>query len=128
MKKSDLNTVIIPWFTSAYPLPKSELVFVNVYELAVSVILSAQCTDKRVNLITPALFEKYPDFLHLSEAGFDEIFGFIKSCSYPNNKTRHLMGLSKTIIEKYAGQIPEDLDEMQKLPESGENRRTLLLL
>lgn len=119
MRKKDLNKTVIPYFISVYPLPKSELEFVNIYELAVSVILSAQCTDKRVNMITPALFRKYPGFHQLAQGSYDEIYGLIKSCSYPNNKTKHLLGLAQAIVNQYGGRLPDDLDEMQKLPGIG---------
>jgi len=91
-------------------------------ELLVAVILSAQCTDKRVNMTTPAIYEKYPDILSLSKASFDELFPYIKSISYPNNKTKHLIGMAKTVIEKFNGKIPMTVDELTQLP--GVGRKT----
>src|SRR6185295_1939834 len=91
-------------------------------ELLVSVILSAQCTDKRVNLTTPAIFEKYPNVKSLSKADFDELFPFIKSISYPNNKTKHLIGMAKLVMEKFDGKIPMTVDELMQLP--GVGRKT----
>src|SRR6185436_14952948 len=92
------------------------------YQLLVSVILSAQCTDKRVNLTTPAIFEKYPDVRSLSKANFEELFPYIKSISYPNNKTKHLIGMAKTVVEKFDGKIPMTVDELTQLP--GVGRKT----
>src|SRR6185369_12544610 len=90
--------------------------------LLVAVILSAQCTDKRVNMTTPAIFEKYPDVQALSKASFEELFPYIKSISYPNNKTKHLIGMAKAIVEKFNGKIPMTIEELIELP--GVGRKT----
>lgn len=119
MKYQNLLDQVIPYFKKTYPLPKTELEYVDLYQLSVSVILSAQCTDKRVNIITKDFFSVFPDFRSLSLAGNDEVFGLIKSCSYPNNKTRHLISLAKTIMDKYEGILPSSLDELQELPGIG---------
>jgi len=119
MKKIDLNQKIVPYFREKYPLPKTELEYIDLYQLTVSVILSAQCTDKRVNIITKDFFNKLPDFKALSRADYPDVFQLIKSCSYPNNKTKHLMALAKTLIENYDGKIPSEVEEMQKLPGIG---------
>jgi endonuclease-3 len=100
----------------------SELHYHNPYELLVAVILSAQCTDKRVNMITPAFFERFPDAESLSKASSDEVFSLIKSCSYPNNKTKSLMGMGKMLFEDFQGIVPSDVETLQKLP--GVGRKT----
>ena len=104
------------------PVAETELEFHDPFQLLVAVILSAQCTDKRVNLTTPAIFQKYPDALSMSNASFDEFFPLIKSISYPNNKTRHLIGMARKIIEQFNGEIPMTVDELIQLP--GVGRKT----
>src|SRR5450631_413221 len=95
---------VIAWFTEHAPDAETELIYDDPYQLLVSVILSAQCTDKRVNATTPGIFEKYPDVLSMSNASSEDLFSLIKSISYPNNKTRHLIGMAKRIMENYKGQ------------------------
>ncbi len=109
-------------FKAWMPLPQTELVHENPYELIVAVILSAQCTDKRVNLITPSFFERFPDIYSLAEAKEEEVFEKIKSCSYPNNKSRHLVNMAKYVVENFGGTIPSSVDDLQKLP--GVGRKT----
>lgn len=104
------------------PIAETELIFQDPYELLVAVILSAQCTDKRVNITTPAIFAKYPDVLSLRKATFDELFPFIKSISYPGNKTRHLIGMANKVIDQFNGNIPMTVDELVQLP--GVGRKT----
>ena len=104
------------------PVAETELDYTTPYELLVSVILSAQCTDKRVNVITPALFQQYPDVYAMAQATPDEIFDFIRSCSYPNNKAKHLSGMSNMLIDDFGGNVPDDITELQKLP--GVGRKT----
>jgi len=113
---------VINYFEKSIPEPETELIYDSPYQLLVSVILSAQCTDKRVNLTTPAIFEKYPDTNSLSRATIDELFPLIKSISYPNNKTKHLIGMARTVEEDFNGQIPMTVDELVKLP--GVGRKT----
>jgi endonuclease-3 len=113
---------IIDYFQQHAPDAETELMYDSPYELLVSVILSAQCTDKRVNMTTPAIFRKYPDTESLSHASFDELFPFIKSISYPNNKTKHLIGMAKMVMEKFHGEIPLTVDELVQLP--GVGRKT----
>jgi endonuclease-3 len=113
---------VIEYFEKTMPDPQPELHYTNPFELLVAVILSAQCADKRVNQITPALFEAYPTAEKMSKATVNDIFQLIRSCSYPNSKSRHLLSMSKILHEKYHGQIPSDIDEMQKLP--GVGRKT----
>lgn len=104
------------------PDAETELIYDNPYELLVAVILSAQCTDKRVNITTPAIFEKYPDITSLSEATVEELFPLIKSISYPNNKTKHLIGMAVLVRDKFNGQIPMTVDKLVQLP--GVGRKT----
>lgn len=113
---------VINFFLEHAPDAETELVYKNTYQLLGAVILSAQCTDKRVNLITPALFESYPDLQSLSEADDVELFGLIKSISYPNNKTKHLIGMAKMVIKNYSGTIPLKVEDLITLP--GVGRKT----
>ena len=122
MTRKDRFRFVFDYFQKHNPSVETELIYDNPYQLLVSVILSAQCTDKRVNMTTPAIFEKYPDVKALSQATFDELFPFIKSISYPNNKTRHLIGMAQMIVEKFNGQIPMTVDELVQLP--GVGRKT----
>ncbi len=122
MKKKELYQFVIDYFLSHTPDAETELVYDNPYELLVSVILSAQCTDKRVNETTPQIFKKFPNVYLLSKATVEELFPLIKSISYPNNKTKHLIGMAKMVVEKYNGQIPMSVEELIKLP--GVGRKT----
>lgn len=122
MQKKERFEKVIAWFQEHMPIAETELDYANPYELLVSVILSAQCTDKRVNQITPPLFQKYPDAFSLSEATVDEVFGFIRSCSYPNNKAKHLVGMAKMLTNDFKGVVPEDITDLQKMP--GVGRKT----
>jgi len=110
---------VIDYFMETMPEPETELSYENPYELIVSVILSAQCTDKRVNLITPALFRKYPGPEQLAVASQEEVFELIRSCSYPNNKAKHLRGMAEVLAGEFKGEIPRDVDSLQKLPGVG---------
>lgn len=113
---------VIDYFLHHAPDAETELLYDNPYQLLVAVILSAQCTDKRVNMTTPAIFEKYPDADSLSKATFDELFPFIRSISYPNNKTKHLIGMAKMLQEQFNGEVPLTVDELVQLP--GVGRKT----
>ena len=104
------------------PVAETELVHSTPYELLVSVILSAQCTDKRVNIITPAFFKRFPSVVTLASAREEDVFELIKSCSYPNNKTRHLIGMANMIVKDFDGNVPSDVQHLQKLP--GVGRKT----
>ncbi len=104
------------------PVAETELHYTNPFELLVAVILSAQCTDKRVNLVTPALFKAFPDAESLAAASSDEVFQYIRSISYPNNKAKHLVGMARLLIEKFGGVIPSDIKSLQELP--GVGRKT----
>src|SRR5215213_3700225 len=101
MTKKERYRFFIEYFSEHAPNAETELIYDNPYQLLVSVILSAQCTDKRVNLTTPSIFERYPDAEALSKASFDELFPLIKSISYPNNKTKHLIGMANMLVEKF---------------------------
>ena len=113
---------IIAVFAKENPSPKTELSYKTPYELIVAVILSAQCTDVRVNKITPGLFEKIPDFKSMAVADIVEIYECIKSCSYPNNKAKNLKGMAEMVVNELNGQLPKDESELQKLP--GVGRKT----
>lgn len=112
----------IDYFEKNMPVAESELNYDNPYQLIVAVILSAQCTDKRVNMTTPALFERFPDAYSLANSNVDEIYSYIKSISYPNNKSKNLLGMAKVLTEEFNGKVPDDVEELQKLP--GVGRKT----
>lgn len=122
MRKEERYRNILGWFQENMPLAQSELDYTNAYELLVAVILSAQCTDKRVNMVTPALFARFPDALSMSRSDKDEIFSYIRSISYPNNKASHLLGMSQMLVRDFGGQVPENVDDLVKLP--GVGRKT----
>ena len=122
MGKKDLFSKVLSYFQDHIPEAETELLYDNPYQLLVAVILSAQCTDKRVNMTTPAIFEKYPDPESLSRASFDEVFPLIRSISYPNNKTKHLIGMAQMLQEEFGGQVPMTVPELVKLP--GVGRKT----
>lgn len=122
MTRKQRYDFVIDYFEKNIPEAETELIYDSPYQLLVAVILSAQCTDKRVNLTTPAIFEKYPDVESLSQTNFDELFPYIKSISYPNNKTKHLIGMAKMVVEKFDREIPMTVDELVQLP--GVGRKT----
>lgn len=122
MTKKERYQFVINYFALNSPDAKTELIYDNPYELLVAVILSAQCTDKRINLTTPAVFAAYPDMESLSKATSNELFALIKSISYPNNKTNHLIGMAKMVMKDFSGKIPMTVDELIKLP--GVGRKT----
>ncbi len=112
----------IEYFSSNMPVAETELVYDNPFSLLVAVILSAQCTDKRVNMITPALLLRFPDAKTMAAASSDEIFPYIRSISYPNNKAKHLAGMAKMLVEEFNSVVPPDVDKLQQLP--GVGRKT----
>jgi endonuclease III len=122
MTRKQRFVFVIAWFTEHAPNAETELIFDNPYQLLVSVILSAQCTDKRVNLTTPAFFAHFPGPGPLAKAHFDEVFPFIRSISYPNNKTKHLIGMAHMLVTDFKGEVPLTVDELVKLP--GVGRKT----
>jgi endonuclease-3 len=113
---------VLEWFEVNMPVAETELGYSDPFQLIVAVILSAQCTDKRVNMITPALFEKFPDAGTMARASQEDIFEIIKSCSYPNNKARHLKGMAEMIVNRFDGAVPSEIDELRELP--GVGRKT----
>lgn len=125
MKKIDIQEKydkFIEYFEKTMPVAESELKFMNPYQLLVAVILSAQCTDKRVNMTTPAFFERFPDAKSLSEATQNEVYQLIKSISYPNNKAKNLIGMAKGLMADFDGVVPDNIYDLQKLP--GVGRKT----
>lgn len=122
MTKKERYKYIIDWFEEHMPVAETELHYTNPYELLVSVILSAQCTDKRVNIVTPALFERFPNVHQLAKAEFDDVEPYIRSISFANNKTRHLIGMAKMLVDKYHAEVPSTVDELVELP--GVGRKT----
>jgi endonuclease-3 len=122
MGKKELFSKVLSYFQDLIPEAETELLYDNPYQLLVAVILSAQCTDKRVNMTTPAIFEKYPDAGSLSKASFDEVFPLIRSISYPNNKTKHLIGMAQMLQDEFGGTVPMTVQELVKLP--GVGRKT----
>ena len=122
MTKKERFEHIIEYFKKERPIAETELDYGTPFELLVAVILSAQCTDKRVNIITPALLERFPTAYEMAQASVEEVFEYIKSCSYPNNKAKHLVGMSKMLFEDFNEIVPSNIDELQKLP--GVGRKT----
>lgn len=122
MQKKERFKKILAWFEKNMPVAETELHYTNPYELLVAVILSAQCTDKRVNMVTPKLFEKYPVPELLANATPEDVFEIIKSISYPNNKAKHLVGMAKMLVNDFKGVVPAEVNELQKLP--GVGRKT----
>lgn len=122
MDRKERFEKILDWFTTNRPIAETELDYRTPYELLVAVILSAQCTDKRVNQITPAFFKRFPNAELLAEASVEEVFELIRSCSYPNNKARHLVGMASMLHTTFHDEVPADVDTLQKLP--GVGRKT----
>lgn len=122
MTLKERYALTISYFTENMPVAETELTYDNPYSLIVAVILSAQCTDRRVNMITPALLERFPSAHSMAAADPSEIFEYIKSCSYPNNKSKHLSGMARMLVEEFGGRVPSDPAELQKLP--GVGRKT----
>lgn len=113
---------VIDYFSTHHPIAETELRYSNPYELLVAVILSAQCTDKRVNIITPKLFERFPSAEVLANASSDEVFQYIRSVSYPNNKAKHLVGMANMLVKEFNNEVPSDIEKLQKMP--GVGRKT----
>lgn len=122
MTRKERYQFIIDYFQSYAPEAETELLYDNPFQLLVAVVLSAQCTDKRVNLTTPGIFARYPDAVSLASASFDDLFPLVRSISYPNNKTKHLIGLANMLLEKFNGEVPLTVDELVQLP--GVGRKT----
>ncbi|GAA3948789.1 endonuclease III [Chitinophaga oryziterrae] len=122
MTKKERFAFVLSYFEEHAPNAETELIYDNPYQLLVAVILSAQCTDKRVNMTTPAIFKNYPDVEALSTATFEDLFPLIRSISYPNNKTKHLIGMARMVVENFHGEIPSTVEELITLP--GVGRKT----
>ena len=122
MTEKQRKNNILNYFRENVPVAESELDFKNPYQLIVAVILSAQCTDKRVNMHTPALFMRFPTPQMLAEATFDEVYDLIKSISFPNNKAKHLLGMAKMLVEEFGGEVPSETQQLERLP--GVGRKT----
>jgi endonuclease-3 len=122
MTKKERYQKIIEYFRENRPVAETELHHTDPYQLLVAVILSAQCTDKRVNMITPALFKAFPTVFDMAQATIEQIFEYIKSCSYPNSKAKHLSGMAKMLVADFGGKVPSDIHLLQKLP--GVGRKT----
>ena len=122
MKKQARYQGVIDYFLANVPIAETELTYENPFQLLVAVILSAQCTDKRVNLTTPGIFKKYPDPASMSKASFDDLFPLVRSISYPNNKTKHLIGMSQLLLDNFSGEVPMTIKDLITLP--GVGRKT----
>src|ERR1700710_64131 len=122
MTKQDRYKNFVEYFSKNQPAPETELHYENPFQLLVAVILSAQCTDKRINQVTPALFEKFPTPQSLAASTAEEVFTYIRSVSYPNNKAKHLVGMAKMLVDVFGGEVPADIDDLQKMP--GVGRKT----
>ncbi len=122
MLKKERYQAFVAYFSAHNPDAKTELNYRNPYELLVAVILSAQCTDKRINQVTPALFERFPEAESLAASNPDEVFTYIRSVSYPNNKAKHLVGMAQKLVSDFGGVVPQSVDDLQKLP--GVGRKT----
>jgi len=127
MKTAERFEKVINYFTEAMPVAETELDYTDPYQLIVAVILSAQCTDKRVNIITPPFFEQFPDAASLAAADQEQVFELIKSCSYPNNKAKHLVGMARMLDQKFNGTVPDNLEELQELPGVGRKTANVIL-
>ena len=122
MTRKERYEAFLEYFSENQPQAETELHYENPYQLLVAVILSAQCTDKRVNIVTPALFDAFPTPEHLANSHFDELLPYIKSISFMNNKTKHLLGMAKILVEKFNSVVPESVEDLQKMP--GVGRKT----
>jgi endonuclease-3 len=122
MTKRERYRKVIEYFKKNRPVAETELKHTDPYQLIVAVILSAQCTDKRVNMITPALFQAYPTVYDMAKASAEDLFTYIKSCSYPNSKSKYLAGMARKLVDEYKGEVPADIEQLQKLP--GVGRKT----
>lgn len=122
MQKKDRYKALVEYFSENYPEAETELVYTNPYELLVSVILSAQCTDKRVNIVTQKLFPRFPTPESLAASTADEVFDYIRSVSYPNNKAKHLVGMARILVNDFNSEVPNTIEDLQKMP--GVGRKT----
>ena len=126
MNKSERYRKVIEWFSDNMAEAETELHYGTPFQLLVAVIFSAQCTDRRVNMTTPAIFDKYPDAATMAEATFEELFPYIKSISYPNSKTRHLIGMAEKLSTDFNGEVPSDIDQLTSLPGVGQKTANVI--
>jgi len=127
MQKKERFEGICTYFSKAMPNPETELNYSSTYELLIAVILSAQCTDKRVNMVTPAFFNRFPNAFSLSQASLEEVYSLIKSISYPNNKAKNILAMSKILVTKHAGEVPENQDLLEELPGVGHKTANVIV-
>lgn len=127
MTKKERYQFVLEWFKEHMPNAETELHYTNPYELLVAVILSAQCTDKRVNMVTPALFKQYPVPELLAKATFEDVEPFIRSVTFANNKTRHLIGMAQMLMNDYHGEVPDTIEELVKLPGVGRKTANVII-
>jgi len=127
MQPKDICNKVIGWFQENMPVAETELHYHDPYQLLVAVILSAQCTDKRVNQITPALFQRFPTAGKMAEVEPEEVFEEIKSCSYPNNKAKNLVGMARMLVSDFHGSVPDEMEELLKLPGVGRKTANVIL-
>ena len=126
MNKSERYRKVMEWFSDNMAEAETELHYGTPFQLLVAVILSAQCTDRRVNMTTPAIFDKYPDAATMAEATFEELFPYIESISYPNSKTRHLIGMAEKLSTDFNGEVPSDIDQLTSLPGVGQKTANVI--
>ncbi|MDD2247262.1 MAG: endonuclease III [Proteiniphilum sp.] len=127
MTKKERYKKVLDWFEANAESAETELHYKNKYQLLVAVILSAQCTDKRVNMITPALFDAFPTPRVMADSSHDEVFEYIKSCSYPNNKAKNLVGMAKKLVSDFDGEVPSDIDSLLTIPGVGRKTANVIL-
>ena len=127
ISKKDRFQLVLDWFKINNPTAETELNYSNPFELLVAVILSAQCTDKRVNIVTEKLFSMYPDAFAMSRASIDEVFLVIRSISYPNNKAKHLVGMASMLLEKFGGKVPSEISDLIQLPAVGRKTANVIV-
>ena len=127
MTKKERYKGIIDWFEKNMPVAESELNYMSPFQLLIAVILSAQCTDKRVNLITPALFEAFPTPEVLAASNKDAVYEYIKSVSYPNNKANHLVGMAQMLVAEFGGEVPSNIEDLMKLPGVGKKTANVVV-
>lgn len=127
MRIAERYAVVLTRFEEAMPVAETELHYDSPFHLLMAVILSAQCTDRRVNMVTPNLFAAFPDAQSLASADSDTVYSYIRSVSYPNNKTKSLIGMAKALVEKHNGEVPADIDELMELPGVGRKTANVIL-
>ena len=127
MQKKERYSRILAWFEENQPMPETELHYDSPFHLLISVILSAQCTDRRVNMVVPPLFERYPRPEDLAAASFDDVFSYVRSVSYPNSKTRHLIAMAGKLVSEYGSEVPSDIDSLMSLPGVGRKTANVVL-